>query len=191
MLRIDRPPVPAETSRTQRVARAALALGLGILGLWTLRSFLPALVWAAIFAIATWPSFERAQRRGSPGKHNIILPACFTMVIAMLFLVPLGIVAVQLGREAHSLFLLIDDARKNGIPVPDFIPHLPLAGQQVRGWWQENLADPAGAHDLLVRISHGEVVGFSRNLGSLVVHRIVLFASRSSRCSSFSGTDRI
>jgi predicted PurR-regulated permease PerM len=152
-----------------------MGLGLTILGIWTLRSFLPALIWAGIFAIATWPSFERAQRRWPPGKHNIVLPTLFTLAIALVFLVPLGILAVQLGREAHSLFLLLEDARKNGIPVPDFVSHLPLGAQQMTSWWTENLADPSGAHELLVRISRGELVGFSRNLGSLVAHRIVLF----------------
>ncbi len=164
-----------ETTRSQRIARAALAIGLAGLGLWTLQSFLPALVWAAIFAIAIWPSYERAQRRWPPGKHNILLPACFTAAVALVFIIPLAILAVQLAREAHSLFDWVDNAQNNGVPVPDWVSHLPYAGPQAAGWWQDNLSDPDSAQDLLKRMSRGEVVAFSRHIGSQLVHRIVLF----------------
>ena len=52
-LESDRPDPPI---RFQGVARTVLAVALLALGLWTIRSFIPALVWAAILAIATWAS---------------------------------------------------------------------------------------------------------------------------------------
>jgi predicted PurR-regulated permease PerM len=173
--RPERVPARQETTRTQRVARGALALGLLVLGAWTVRTFLPALVWAAILAIATWPSYQRAQRRWPPGKHNILLPACFTLGIALIVLVPLGLAGVQFGREAHGLFLLLEEATRTGVAVPEWIPRLPLGGQQITSWWNQNLADPAAAKELVSRLGHGEMVSVSRDVGSKIAHRIVLF----------------
>ncbi len=61
-------------SRPQQAAKAVLALLLTLLGLWTLHRYVPALIWAAILAIAVWPLYQRAVRRWPPGKHNIMCP---------------------------------------------------------------------------------------------------------------------
>ena len=87
----------AEPRRLQLIARIALAAVLILLGLWTIRSFLPALAWAGIVAIATWPLYEKAQRRWPPGPYNVLLPAIFTAAIALIFVVPLALLAVQAG----------------------------------------------------------------------------------------------
>ena len=52
-----------EPPRFQRAARLTLVIGLVLLGAWILRAFLPALIWAAILAIATWPLYRRLSRR--------------------------------------------------------------------------------------------------------------------------------
>ncbi len=68
--------IPAETSHVQRVACGVLAALLGLLGLWTLRGFLPALAWAVIFAIAVWPLYRRARAPwgGGPGRMPGVWP---------------------------------------------------------------------------------------------------------------------
>ena len=165
----------AGTRSPQAYARIVLAIALVGLGAWTLRSFLPALVWAAIFAIATWPTYERVQRRWPPGRHNILMPSLFTFGVALLFIVPLALVALQLGREAHTALEWVGQARTEGVSMPDWIGQLPLIGAEAASWWAANLADPQGSAELLGRLGHGEVVSFSRQLGAQVIHRLVLF----------------
>ena len=99
-------------------ARLLLALALVLLGLWTLKAFLPALVWAAILAIATWPLYRRACRQFPPGRHNVLLPALFTAAVALLVLVPLGLAGVQLAREGRVLYGMVEEARQLGIAMP-------------------------------------------------------------------------
>jgi predicted PurR-regulated permease PerM len=175
MFTVVRPSVSSDTTRAQHVARGALGLILAAAAVVTLHTFLPALVWAAIFAIAIWPSFQRAQRRWPPGKHNILLPACFTLAVALVFIVPLALVAVQLGREAHSLFQWIEGVQRAGMAVPDWVQHLPLGADYVAGWWRDNLADPDDAQELLKRLHQGGMLAFGQHLGFQLVHRAVLF----------------
>jgi predicted PurR-regulated permease PerM len=176
---MDRPlPQPVPTP-PQRIAGAALTIALALLGLWTLHDFLPALIWAGIFAIALWPLYRRAcarfPPRGSNAGHNLLMPSLFTLGVALVFLLPLVMVAVPLGRDAHGVFVWLDQARKNGIPPPEFLARLPLAGAQVQAWWQSNLGDPAAASELLRRVGQGDLLAKSREYGSLLLHRIVLF----------------
>jgi predicted PurR-regulated permease PerM len=166
---------PAEQARFHGRARLVLALALVLLGLWTLKAFLPALVWAAILAVATWPLYRRACRQLPPGRHNILLPALFTAAVALLVLVPLGLAGVQLAREARVIYGMVEDARQHGIAVPGWLPTLPLAGGQAAAWWRENLADPAAYSEFLGRLNHASLYGYTRQLGGQLVHRSVIF----------------
>ena len=167
-------PTPTPTP-AQRIARATLALALLLLGLWTLHEFLPALVWASIFAIALWPLYRRACTRFPPGRHNVLMPSLFTLGITLVFLLPLALIVVPLGHDAHGVFIWIQQARKDGIPPPEFLSSLPLVGQQAKAWWISNLADPAAASALLQRVDQADLLTRSREFGSMLLHRIVLF----------------
>src|ERR1700733_12988886 len=46
----------------QRAARLVVTIMLAGLGLWILWDFVPALVWAIVFAVATWPLYLRFCR---------------------------------------------------------------------------------------------------------------------------------
>lgn len=162
-------------SRPQQLAKAALALLLTGLGVWTVHRFLPALIWAAILAIAVWPLYQRALRRWPPGKRTILLPSVFTLTLALVFIAPMVLAAVQVGKETHAVYENIARARTHGIPPPDWLGHLPVGGQQAASWWQENLTNPESANALLQKARQSEFVSNSRELGADVAHRVVLF----------------
>ena len=166
----------APASRPQLVARAGLALTLVLLGLWTLQTFLPALVWAGIFAIALWPLYRRARRRWPPGRHNLLLPITFTLAIALVFLIPLALLGMQVGQDAHGVFLWAREAERTGVPVPAFVAKLPFGTRQLTQWWQDNLAAPRGASILLGRLDQGSLMTMGRDLTTQLTHRAVLFA---------------
>jgi len=161
--------------RAQRVAWIILALALVALGFWTLHEFLPALVWAAILAVALWPSYHRARLRWPPGHHNLLLPSLFTLGIALVFVLPIVVTGVQAGREARTVFAWMDSARHDGIPVPEFVSHLPFVAAQATEWWQENLSDPDAAAELLLRLKNPEYVHTGRQVGIAILHRLVTF----------------
>ena len=167
-------PEPPAT-RPQQTARVVLAVALALLGLWTLHEFLPALVWACIFAIAIWPFYRRALRRFPPGRHNVLIPSLFTLGIALLFLLPLALIAVQFAREARGMLIWMDEVRKTGIPPPDWLGHLPIGAQQATAWWTEYLGNPASAPAMLHRLGQGDFLATTRQFGAQLFHRIVLF----------------
>lgn len=172
---VGAPDGPEEPPRFQRRARLGLALALLLLGAWTLRAFLPALIWAAILAVGTWPLYGRVKRRWPPGRHNILLPGLFTLGVALLVLVPLGLAGIQLAREGRVVYHFVEGARAHGIGVPDWLPGLPGFGVTAAAWWRENLADPTGYSEFLARFEHGSAFAFSRQLGTQLLHRTVVF----------------
>ena len=131
---VDCQPATEGTSRAQIAACAALAAVLVALGVWTVHRFVVALVWAGIIAIAVWPLYQRAQLRWPRGKHNLLLPTVFTSAIALLFLIPLAMVGVQVGREAQAAFGWVRDAQQSGVPTPDWVRHLPVISRQAAAW---------------------------------------------------------
>lgn len=152
-----------------------MALALTGLGVWTLHRYMPALLWAAILAIAVWPLYRRAVTRWPPGKHNILLPAVFTLVLGLMFAVPLVMVGIQVGKEVRGVYQTIDKARTDGIPPPEWLGHLPIGSHQATNWWNDNLANPDNATELLKKARQSEFVSNSGQLGGEIAHRVVLF----------------
>jgi predicted PurR-regulated permease PerM len=166
----------ADTScYAQRVASGVLAALLGLLGLWTLRGFLPALAWAVILAIASWPAYCKVRRRFGVGRYNVLVPALFTVAVALVFIVPLGLLALRLGREAQNTMAWIRSVQQTGIPVPDMVAGLPVIGPEASTWWRATLGDPGSATELLKRVTSAELLTTGRNLGVQIAHRLALF----------------
>ena len=170
------PNSPPSPERTQTVARLFLAVALTALGIWTLWEFIPALVWAGILAIGIWPAYCKAQRHFPLGKHNILLPSVFTLLIAVVFIAPLAIGGLRAAREWHVVLQWLESARHSGMPAPDWLAHLPWGAEQAVAWWNENLSDKDSAAELLHRIDRAQLLVTGRQIGAGLVHRAILFA---------------
>jgi predicted PurR-regulated permease PerM len=163
-------------SRSRQAAVAVLALILLTLGLYTLWPFLSALVWAGIFGIALWPLYRRALTRFGTGRHNVLLPAAFTLAVALIFIAPLMLVGFQMAHEAHAATEWLRDVERTGIPEPDAIKNLPFLQGQTREWWHQNLSDPGSARELVERLTRGHVADVSRLIVVQMARRLTLFA---------------
>ena len=168
-------PPDAPVSRGQRSAGLAATIALVLLGAWTLRDFLPALIWAAIFAIVIWPLYRRAQHRWPARAHGHALPLAFTLVVALVFILPLAFVVVPVTHEVHDLITWVNEARRTGVAAPAFLGHLPWGNSHLVPLWHQYLSDPAQASALLGRIGRSRAVTMSGHVGSEVLHRLVLF----------------
>jgi predicted PurR-regulated permease PerM len=155
----------------QRNARLAVTAALACLGVWILWDFIPALLWATIFAIATWPLYRAFTRLFSSRHERALTPLSFTLIVGLVFLVPVAFMAVTLGREALFVARAVPELEKNGIPAPDWIAGIPYVGAYAAHWWQANLADPQAAEDLLGRLDRGVVIDWTRTLGQQLARR--------------------
>jgi len=166
----------ASSEGAQRVSRVVLAAGLGLLGLWILRHFLPALAWATILAIALWPLYRRAEQRVPPRGHRIGLPLAAALLVGLVLVVPLVYAAVEVARESGSLVEYVGEVRHSGLPVPAWLPRLPGIGYPVGEWWKAHLSDPQTMQELLGRLyTHVPAAASARAIGAEIVHRLVIF----------------
>ncbi|HJU17207.1 MAG TPA: AI-2E family transporter [Stellaceae bacterium] len=168
-------PTPMPALRGQRIGRAILAASVIVAGAWVLHAFLAALVWAGIFAIALWPLYRRLVGAAAGRGQEVALPLALTVLVGLVFVVPVVLAAFELARSAHLVVGLVNEARHTGIAVPAWISGLPLVGHPLSGWWRANLSDPASASELLGRIN-AFLAASARQYGGEVIHRVVLFA---------------
>jgi predicted PurR-regulated permease PerM len=163
-----------DPAKLHRIAKVVLTIGLLALGLWIGGTFLPALVWAGIIAIAIDPLYRRAELRW-PKAQSLWLPLIATTLIALLVLVPLAMGAIEAAREAKYLFAWLADAQENGMPEPAWLTRLPLFSDQVTVWWHDNLATPEGAGEQLHRLRSKVLIEQSQLLGKGLILRSIIF----------------
>jgi predicted PurR-regulated permease PerM len=174
---MDRDPTPppaAVPASSQSLARIALATAVVAVGLWILRDFLAALVWATVLAIAFWPVYRRLRQPTSRPIDRIVAPALATTVIGIIFIAPIVLLGIALARESHFVVEFIASARHHGIPVPGWIDQLPLIGPTIAEWWRTNLGDPVAAEELIGRVNLRTLTESVREYGVEVVHRLAL-----------------
>ena len=167
-------PSPPPQQKSQRFATAALAVLLGGFGLWLGATFVPALIWAAIIAIAIEPIYAQAERRWPRGRE-LWLPLIVTALIAILVLVPLAMGVIEAAREARHLSGWVVSARENGLPEPEWLKNLPYS-RELATWWQANLATPEGTAHQFHRLDRSLLMEKSQLLGKDILKRGVIFA---------------
>jgi predicted PurR-regulated permease PerM len=167
-------PPTRTASRGQTIAGGVAIALLAVAGLWTLRLFLPALGWGVIFAVSLWPWFERSAARW-PQARKLTLPAGFTLLILLVFVIPLVMVTAAVLHDGAAIHHWIDEAREQGLPPPAFLQQLPYASHIV-SWWQSTLSIPGGINHLAPHSAPGSGSPFGtgkRIIGELL-HRLLL-----------------
>lgn len=162
-------------SMSQRQAYTSLVAAMLLIaaGIFTLREFLPALAWTVVFAIALWPSFQRAARRW-PNHRRGLLPALFVLAVVLVFIIPAILVAVPLANEAHAAASYWEQVQQTGIAPPDFLGKLPF-GQKLIPLWQNELGQPGQISVLTKGAIHGGGGKVAGAIGRETIHRLILF----------------
>jgi len=170
--RADQKPLPLGAGARMN-ARIALALILVVLGLWTAASFLPALVWATIMAVALWPLYLAFATRVLGGPSGAAAFA-FTVLVALILVTPLALAVYEVAQQSDLLADWLKRARESGVEVPDWIARLPIAAGSMEQWWRANLSDPKAATEWLKSVNADNVSDLFRTLGGQLVHRLFL-----------------
>jgi len=88
------PPPAVPPASSQSLARIALASAVVAVGLWILRDFLAALVWATVLAIAFWPIYRRLRQPVPKPIDRVVAPAIATTLIGIIFIAPIVLIGI-------------------------------------------------------------------------------------------------
>ncbi len=166
----------SRASTPQRITSLVVDSALVLLGLWVLRGFFGALAWAVVLTLATWPLYDRFLSLFSAARHRDLAPALFTLLIALVFIVPFGVAVVEIWREMKSILHLFSDAEKSGFPVPDLFSRLPFFSREITDWWQTNLTEPGSITDLIGRTDTGKFARLTQEISLIIARRLTYFA---------------
>jgi predicted PurR-regulated permease PerM len=129
-----------ETSVTKDLTRttfAVLLIGVLIFScFWILRPFLPALIWASMIVVSTWPLLLSVQTRLGNRRAPAVAVMTFTMLL--IFVIPFSLAIGTIVEQGAQLKGWIGALHNFSFPpAPAWLIKIPLAGSQLTGTWQQ------------------------------------------------------
>ncbi len=161
---------------SQRIAILVVDAALVGLSFWLLGGFFSALAWAVVLTIATWPLYDRFLLMFPLKLQRGLAPLLFTLLIALVFIVPVGVAVVETWREANQVMHWVTSAERTGTPVPPWLSHVPTIGPRVAAWWQHNLSEPGGITDVIGHTDTGHFARVTQEVGLLIARRLSFLA---------------
>jgi predicted PurR-regulated permease PerM len=143
---------------------------------WVLQPFLPALIWASMIVIATWPLLLGIQER----LQNKRRPAVMLMIgiLILVFVVPFSLAVGTIVEHVPQISAWGKNLATLNVPAPpDWVLNLPIVGKDLAGAWQ-HLID-AGPKELAARLAPhvrdlaGWLVAQAGSFGLLFVHFVL------------------
>ncbi|MFL4976677.1 MAG: AI-2E family transporter [Microvirga sp.] len=165
--------LPDPDAGSRRIVRLCFAAALLAVAIFVARSYVVALAWAAVIAVAAWPLYRRFAPR-VPGKSSTLAALLFTILAALVLAFPLVLALVEIGRETQAILQWAGEAQRNGVPVPEWLTRVPLLGQHVEQWWRTNLADPAASGELFGGVGASSLAEWSKSFGGQLLRRLFL-----------------
>ena len=164
-------PLPFYRGGPQRFGRMALAVGLGLLATWMLWSFVPAIAWAGVLAIATWPLYSIGQRH----LGRTWTAAALVTATALILFLPLLAIGMEMAREAGGVVQWAQSIAGSSANPPAWLSNLPVMGARLANWWRTSMAGSPNAADLSARLDFPAIVEWARTFGSEVAWRLITF----------------
>ena len=127
---------PARSWDLTRILLAVVAIG-GLIAasFWVLRPFLPAVVWATMIVVATWPALRAVEAR--LWRRRSLAVAVMTLAMLAILAVPLTMAVVAIVERADDVVTWSRALAARPLPgLPDWVAGLPLVGQRLTAEWQ-------------------------------------------------------
>jgi predicted PurR-regulated permease PerM len=129
-------PNPAFRELPRYLLGVLFILGILFLSLWILRPFLPALIWATVIVVATWPLMKKVEAAlwGRRGPAVAIMTAAILLTV----LLPLAYAGLAIADHADAAVAWLKRLASTGLPAaPPWLEKVPLAGPRLHGQWQD------------------------------------------------------
>lgn len=145
-----------------------------LLTAWMLKSFIPGIVWGAVFAISLWPLFERVSRRLDQQVSNPAL--LFSLLFLIVFLLPLAYVAYDLADLYRAGSTMLSRNQEGVIPPPEFLANLPYADKLTQ-LWVDNIGHSGGLFDTLNQLSDNQLAHWLSSAAQQVTAGLITMLS--------------
>jgi predicted PurR-regulated permease PerM len=167
---------PEPETKAQRLSRIAAGLGLLAVATWMLTTFLPALAWATVLTMATWPLFVAVRRHSGPTQAA----AAITALIAVAVLAPLVIAIIEGAQEIREIIRWYIEVRKGSFEAPEWIANLPVIGPSLADWLNAHLQyerSPLSGADVQSLTEWGRIIGgqAARRVTTLLFSLLIVF----------------
>src|SRR5689334_2541507 len=122
------------TSRSFDLVRTMLAVlfiaGLLVASVWILYPFLPALIWATLLVVATWPLMLTVQRR--LGGRRSLAAMVMTGVLLLVVILPIALAVTTLMENADRMVVRAQALKEWSVPEPPaWVERVPIVGSRV------------------------------------------------------------
>lgn len=166
---------PTGRLRIEQIVGIALIALLTIGTLYFLSPFLPAILYAIILTVSTWPVFEwlRQHLRGSATAAAAVM----TLFFVALLVVPIVFLSVRLVDEVPPLVDAAKDLFAHGLPLaPTWLMEIPVVGETASERWN-GLAQDTQALGATLRPWIGKggelLLGLGKHFGAAVLQLLV------------------
>jgi len=107
-----------------------------LLSVWILKPFLPALIWATMVAVATWPMMLAVQKRLWRRRWLAVL--VMTIAMLLVFVIPFALAIGTLAANMDDItgWVKSFDVRALATP-PGFVAGIPLVGPHIDSAWRD------------------------------------------------------
>jgi predicted PurR-regulated permease PerM len=118
-----------------RTMMAVLLIGILIITcLWIIRPFFPAIIWATMVVVATWPIMIGIQKR-LWGKRALAV-ILMTMAFFLLIIVPFTLFIVVIIESTDEIIGWTKSFTNLTMPPPpNWLKNLPMVGDRLEGAW--------------------------------------------------------
>lgn len=137
--------------RLQQFAQLA-AVAIVIIGCYlVLMPFIPAILFAVVVCIATWPLYVRL--RGGLRGNSTLAALLMMLLLVALVIAPTALLAFSLSDNVAPLADALRAFLNHGASQPPvWLKDIPLVGTQLDGYWQQLAADREAAVALFKRL---------------------------------------
>lgn len=148
-----------------------LSIVIIFLSLFIIHRFIPSILWAAIIVIATYPLYSR-WCRFFPEYPNLSA-FIFTLILSLIFIIPVSWLVGLLVNESQILINYLQSINRNGGMAPIFLKNVPLVGNDMISYWNNNIGQPGNLKDVLsnLHLSLAPTSYYIKQIGSNLAHR--------------------
>jgi len=168
---------PPGTRDLPRIVLGVLfILLIGGASLYILKPFLPAVIWATMIVVATWPLLAKAQQHLG-GSRTLATIAMMVLLLVIVIAPLVALISAIVGQAERLSELRHIQIRLPG--PPDWVASIPLIGERAATEWRSIVAE--GPESLAARVSpYMSAIGAwllaqLGGLGWMVVHLFLTF----------------